>query len=81
MSLKAQSRTRRDVSLFARFINYLQLMYYQYEVTFSAYVLTPGEKTLLNSIALSYLESPFGRNYCASAAVDDQSGGQTCLAI
>jgi hypothetical protein len=53
MSLKAQSRTRRDVSLFARFIKYLRLMYYQYEVTFSAYVLTPGEKTVLNTIVLS----------------------------
>jgi len=53
MSLKAQPRTRRDVSLFARFIKSLQLMYYQYEVTFSAYVLTPGEKTVLNTIVLS----------------------------
>ena len=27
-------------------------MYYQYEVTFSAYVLTPGEKLILNTVVV-----------------------------
>lgn len=27
-------------------------MYYRYEVTFSAYVLTPGEKLVMNSVVL-----------------------------
>ncbi len=52
MSIKSESN-RRDVSLFARFIKYLQLMYYQYEVTFSAYVLTPGEKIVLNTVLVT----------------------------
>jgi hypothetical protein len=30
-------------------------MYYQYEVTFSAYVMTPGEKFILNTIVLVLL--------------------------
>ncbi|KAA8568981.1 hypothetical protein EYC84_007950 [Monilinia fructicola] len=30
----------------------LRLMYYRYEVTFSAYVLTPGEKLVMNSVVL-----------------------------
>jgi len=33
----------------------IQLIYYQYEVTFSAYVLTPLEKVVLNSIVLVLL--------------------------
>jgi hypothetical protein len=30
----------------------IELMYYQYEVTFSPYVMTPGEKFVLNTIVL-----------------------------
>lgn len=35
--------------------NYLRLRYYQYEVTFGLYVMTPGEKAALNSIILAIM--------------------------
>lgn len=35
--------------------NYLRLRYYQYEVTFGLYVMTPGEKAVLNSIILGIM--------------------------
>jgi hypothetical protein len=38
------------VSVSAKVSNYLRLRYYQYEVTFGVYVMTPGEKLVFNSI-------------------------------
>ncbi|KAH6723694.1 hypothetical protein BKA61DRAFT_14753 [Leptodontidium sp. MPI-SDFR-AT-0119] len=35
-------------------LNKLRLWYYQYEVTFSLYVLTPTEKFIMNTIVLSF---------------------------
>ena len=34
-------------------------MYYQYEVTFSPYVMTPAEKWILNTIVVSFLSVLF----------------------
>lgn len=45
--------SRRRVSVTAKLSNLLRLRYYQYEVTFGLYILTPGEKMLLNTIILS----------------------------
>ena len=45
--------SRRRVSVTAKLSNLLRLRYYQYEVTFGLYMLTPGEKMLLNTIILS----------------------------
>lgn len=56
MSLQYSSSIPREkASLQARFVRQLQLMYYRYEVTFSAYVLTRGEKLVLNSIVVLFL--------------------------
>lgn len=33
----------------------MRLIYYQYEVTFSPYVMTPGEKFVLNTIVVIFL--------------------------
>ena len=46
------SSQRLKPSIFSRIVTRLQLMYYQYEVTFSAYVLTPGEKLILNTVVV-----------------------------
>ncbi|KIY01206.1 uncharacterized protein Z520_02758 [Fonsecaea multimorphosa CBS 102226] len=40
------------VSMPSKLSNYLRLRYYQYEVTFGLYVMTPGEKLVLNSVVL-----------------------------
>ncbi|OAP57312.1 hypothetical protein AYL99_08050 [Fonsecaea erecta] len=40
------------VSLPSKLSNYLRLRYYQYEVTFGLYVMTPGEKLVFNSVVL-----------------------------
>ncbi|KIW82201.1 hypothetical protein Z517_05228 [Fonsecaea pedrosoi CBS 271.37] len=40
------------VSMPAKLSNYLRLRYYQYEVTFGLYVMTPGEKLIFNSVIL-----------------------------
>ncbi|KIW64113.1 hypothetical protein PV04_09069 [Phialophora macrospora] len=40
------------VSMAAKVSNYLRLRYYQYEVTFGLYVMTPAEKVVFNSIIL-----------------------------
>lgn len=37
----------------AKVSNYLRLRYYQYEVTFGVYVMTPTEKYVFNLIVLS----------------------------
>lgn len=48
-------------SFLSELVYRLQLMYYRYEVTFSAYVLTPGEKWALNSfVVLLFSLSSFG---------------------
>ncbi|OCT44814.1 hypothetical protein CLCR_06416 [Cladophialophora carrionii] len=44
---------KRRVSMPAKVSNYLRLRYYQYEVTFGLYVMTPTEKVVFNSIILS----------------------------
>ena len=35
--------------------NYVHLRYYQYEVTFGLYMMTPGEKVVFNTILLGIL--------------------------
>ena len=50
-----KSSQREAPSLLSRVSGQIQLMYYQYEVTFSAYVLTPGEKFVMNTIVLIFL--------------------------
>ena len=47
--------TKPRVSPPAKFSNYLRLRYYQYEVTFGLYVMTPAEKFILNTIVLTIL--------------------------
>jgi len=46
---------RKRPSVFESIVYPFQLMYYRYEVTFSAYVLTPGEKIVLNTIVFFLL--------------------------
>ena len=50
-----KSSRRPDPSIVDRFVKQIQLMYYQYEVTLPAYVMTPGEKFVLNTIVLVLL--------------------------
>jgi len=50
----AQSRRPR-ISIPAKLSNYLQVRYYQYEVTFGLYVMTPTEKIILNTILFTIL--------------------------
>jgi hypothetical protein len=54
MSFKfpTQPKRREKASVLENLVYQVHLMYYRYEVTFSAYVLTPGEKIVLNSIVL-----------------------------
>lgn len=47
-----QPKRRERPSVIEKIVYQVHLMYYRYEVTFSAYVLTPGEKIILNSIVL-----------------------------
>ena len=44
---------RPRISVSAKVSNYLHLRYYQYEVTFGLYMLTPSEKLVLNTIILA----------------------------
>ena len=44
------SRLRSRIAIPSKITNYLRLRYYQYEVTFGLYMLTPGEKVVLNTI-------------------------------
>ncbi|CZR68258.1 uncharacterized protein PAC_18157 [Phialocephala subalpina] len=56
MSLyKAPSTTPRDRSLLGQILAHIRLLHYQYEVTFSPYVMTPGEKFVLNTIVILVL--------------------------
>jgi hypothetical protein len=50
----AQSRRPR-ISIPAKLSNYLQVRYYQYEVTFGLYMMTPTEKIILNTILFTIL--------------------------
>lgn len=43
----------------AKVSNYIRLRYYQYEVTFGVYVMTPNEKLIFNSIVLIVLAALF----------------------
>lgn len=44
----------RQASFIENFTYQIRLMNYRYEITFSAYVLTPGEKLVMNSIILLF---------------------------
>ena len=55
MPFTAGPPMRRKQSLFSTMLGKIELMYYQYEVTFSPYVLTPGEKFVLNTIVVVFL--------------------------
>lgn len=44
----SRSRTSRKPSISTRIANTLRLRYYQYEVTFGLYMMTPGERIVLN---------------------------------
>jgi hypothetical protein len=46
---------RRKQSVLSTLLGKIELMYYQYEVTFSPYVLTRGEKFVLNTIVVVLL--------------------------
>jgi hypothetical protein len=49
----SQSPRQLRLSLSAKLANELRLRYYRYEVTFGLYVMTAGEKLVLNGIVLS----------------------------
>jgi len=50
------ARSRRPrISIPAKLSNYLQVRYYQYEVTFGLYVMTRTEKIILNTILFTIL--------------------------
>jgi hypothetical protein len=50
----SQSVQRRSKhSVLSSLVDQLRLMYYQYEVTFSPYVMTSGEKFIMNSIVVA----------------------------
>jgi len=46
---------RGKPSLLSRTVTYIQLMYYRYEVTFSPYVMSHGEKIVMNTIVVTLL--------------------------
>lgn len=52
----AQSRRPR-ISMPTKLSNYLQVRYYQYEVTFGLYMMTTIEKVILNTILSTILAS------------------------
>ncbi|EXJ94351.1 hypothetical protein A1O1_02745 [Capronia coronata CBS 617.96] len=47
------------ISVPAKVSNYLRLRYYQYEVTFGVYVMTPTEKLVFNTIVLTIFTALF----------------------
>lgn len=49
------SNFRRRILVPAKVTSYLRLRYYQYEVTFGLYLMTPTEKFVVNTIVLSIL--------------------------
>lgn len=52
---QASSRFRLSSSIPSKVSSYVRLRYYQYEVTFGLYVMTPCEKIILNTIVFSIL--------------------------
>ncbi|KAH8763848.1 hypothetical protein BGZ57DRAFT_931088 [Hyaloscypha finlandica] len=55
MPSTASPPMRRKQSVLSTLLGKIELMYYQYEVAFSPYVLTPGEKFVLNTIVVVLL--------------------------
>ena len=55
MSFGASPPMRRRQSPFSTLMGKIELAYYRYEVTFSPYVMTPGEKIVLNTIVVVLL--------------------------
>jgi hypothetical protein len=51
----SRSSQRPNPSVLDKFIKQIQLMCYRYEVTFSPYVMTPGEKFVINTVVLVLL--------------------------
>jgi hypothetical protein len=49
----SQPPRQPQLSLSAKLADQLRLRYYRYEVSFGLYVMTPGEKLVLNGIVLS----------------------------
>jgi hypothetical protein len=47
------------ISVPVKLSNYLRLRYYQYEVTFGVYVMTPTEKLVFNTIVLTIFTALF----------------------
>ena len=54
LKTSTSSPNRRDASVLGTFLRCLRLWYYQYEVTFSPYVMTTGQKLVLNSIVILF---------------------------
>lgn len=50
-----RSTLRSRISIPTKVSNYVRLRYYTYEVTFGLYMMTPGEKVVLNTIMLGIL--------------------------
>jgi hypothetical protein len=55
MSSAASPPMRRRQSFFSTLMGKIELAYYRYEVTFSPYVMTTGEKLVLNTIVVVLL--------------------------
>ncbi|KAE8444969.1 hypothetical protein EG329_014097 [Mollisiaceae sp. DMI_Dod_QoI] len=53
--MSSSSIIPRDRSLVGQILAQIRLMHYRYEVTFSPYVMTPGEKWALNTIVIVIL--------------------------
>lgn len=49
------SQLTGKISMPSKVTNYVRLRYYQYEVTFGLYVMTPNEKLVLNTILLGII--------------------------
>lgn len=54
-SYRAATSHVRSRNLVQRCIDRIRLLYYQYEVTFGVYVMTPGEKFVANTFVLVFL--------------------------
>ncbi|RMZ76485.1 hypothetical protein DV738_g4946, partial [Chaetothyriales sp. CBS 135597] len=51
-------------SITSKVTSYLQQRYYQYEITFGLYVMTPNEKFVLNSIVVAMTSAILYALYC-----------------
>ena len=49
-SIPTKQPERQPLSTSAKIKNYIRLKYYQYEVTFGLYMMTTGEKIVVNTI-------------------------------